>query len=143
MRRRIAASTVLVVALGAPGTALACPGDGGAAQASTRILTAYERQSWGNPARLALVTSYLGIPKAQIVDRLKSGQTLAQVANATPGKSATGLVDYVVARAKTRLDAAVARGLIDASQEQTMLTRLTTSVTALVNGTLLRGRHLR
>jgi ribosomal protein L10 len=77
---------------------------------------------------------YLGVTPGQLRAELKSGRTLAQIANATPGKSADGLVQALVAAAKARLDAAVAAGKITAAQESQALSRLTTLVTAVVDG---------
>jgi ribosomal protein L10 len=85
-------------------------------------------------AGLKAAADYLGVPAAQLRTDLKNGQTLAQVANATPGKSADGLVQALVAAAKSKLDAAVAAGKLTAAQESQVLSRLTTLVTAAVNG---------
>jgi ribosomal protein L10 len=83
---------------------------------------------------LALPAAYLGISTDALKDQLKSGKTLAQVAAATPGKSAQGLVDYLVAQAKTKLDAKVAAGKLTQAQEDAWLAKLTSWVTAVVNG---------
>jgi energy-converting hydrogenase Eha subunit B len=70
----------------------------------------------------------------QIKADLKAGQTLAQIANATPGKSAAGLVAAIMASLKTKLDAAVTAGKLSATTESAIMTRLNTKVTAVVNG---------
>lgn len=80
-----------------------------------------------------VVTAYLGITAAQLRADLKAGQTLAQIANATPGKSAAGLVQALTDAAKTRLDAAVAAGKLTSAQEQFVLAKLTPAITAFVN----------
>jgi uncharacterized protein (DUF433 family) len=79
--------------------------------------------------------SYLGLSQADLLAQLRSGKTLAQIAAATPGKSVSGLVDALVAAAKTKLDAAVQAGRLTQSQEQAILGKLKDGVTALVNGT--------
>jgi hypothetical protein len=78
--------------------------------------------------------SYLGVDLKTLYTQLRSGKTLADVANATPGKSASGLVDAIVAATKTKLDAQVAAGKLTAAQETSFLATLRTNVTTLVNG---------
>src|SRR5438094_1033717 len=97
LKRRLAAAGVaVVVALGAgASSAVACHGDGARAAANTTFFGAFQRasfdgwhgfrgwhQSWG------VVMTYLGLTSDQVKTDLKSGQTLAQIANATPNKSA-------------------------------------------------------
>jgi hypothetical protein len=65
---------------------------------------------------------------------LAAGQTLAQIANATPGKSSSGLVDAIVAPFKAKLDALVTANKLSAATEATILARVTAGVTAAVNG---------
>jgi len=80
------------------------------------------------------VTSYLGLQPAQIKVELAAGRTLAQIANATAGKSASGLVAAIVASLKTKLDAAVGAGRLSATTESAILAHVTTKVTAVVSG---------
>ena len=51
---------------------------------------------------LDVVTSYLGITKTDLLTQLRAGKTLAQIANATSGKSASGLIAALVADATKR-----------------------------------------
>jgi hypothetical protein len=44
----------------------------------------------------AIAARYLGLTRTQLRSELRSGQTLAQIANSTSGKSATGLIDALV-----------------------------------------------
>jgi hypothetical protein len=83
-----------------------------------------------------VVTTYLGLSPATIRGDLASGQTLAQIANATPGKSSAGLVDAIMTSLKTRLDAAVTHGMLSSTTESAILTHLNTKVTAVVNSQL-------
>lgn len=46
---------------------------------------------------LALAARYLGVPQTQVSSELRSGLSLAQIANAAHGKSAAGLIDALVA----------------------------------------------
>jgi hypothetical protein len=85
-------------------------------------------------AGLRAVTSYLGITPAQLHSELAAGKTLAQIAKAH-GRTADGLVAVLVARAKSRLDRAVAARHLGAGQEQAILRRLRTVLEGLVNHT--------
>lgn len=81
---------------------------------------------------LSAAVGYLGIDRATIVAGLRAGQSLAQIATAH-GKTADGLVSALLAPAKLRLDVAVAAGRITADRESTILSRLQTALTTLVN----------
>ena len=134
LKRRLAVSAaVFAVCGGSAGTALACHGDGTAAATRLSFTTVHHEglrhRTWFGTA----VTSYLGLTPSQIRADLAAGQTLAQIANAIPGKSASGLVAAIVASLKTKLDAAVTTGKLSATTESTILTRVNTGVTALVN----------
>jgi hypothetical protein len=83
-------------------------------------------KSGGAGPGLADAATYLGISQTELQADLQKGETLAQVADATGGKSAAGLIDALVAAAK-------ARGATDAD--------LTAHITALVNGTAPAGGH--
>ena len=72
------------------------------------------------PPGLSAAATYLGISESTLESDLQKGETLAHVANATGGKSASGLIDALVADAK-------AHGVTDPD--------LTAHVTAFVNGT--------
>ncbi|HKU59297.1 MAG TPA: hypothetical protein VJP39_06800 [Gaiellaceae bacterium] len=62
------------------------------------------RPGFGRPRfpGLDVVTSYLGISNSDLLTQLRAGKTLAQIANATSGKSASGLIAALVADAKQR-----------------------------------------
>jgi hypothetical protein len=80
---------------------------------------------------LDAAAAYLGSSEAALLQQLRAGKTLAQIADATSGKSAAGLVDALVADAAQRFGAAPAD--------------LRARITALVNGGLPafgpRGGH--
>jgi hypothetical protein len=78
---------------------------------------------------------YLGIGAATLRSDLASGETLAQIAAVTPGKTVDGLKSAVLASAKTRLDAAVASGEISSAQESVRLTRLSARIDVLLSRT--------
>jgi hypothetical protein len=71
----------------------------------------------------AEVAKYLGLTQAQLVEQLRAGKSLAEIA-AAQGKSVAGLKDAIVAAAKTHLDQAVADGHLTAAQEKQMLDEL-------------------
>ncbi len=75
---------------------------------------------------------YLGITPAQLRSDLGSGSTLAQIAVAN-GKTSAGLEQAVESAVTTRLDQAVAAGLITSQREQTMLANLQARLDTLVN----------
>jgi len=82
---------------------------------------------------LSAAAGYLGLTVQQLVQKLAAGQSLADVATATPGKSVSGLEQALLAAAKTRLDQAVKNGRLTADQESTMLQQLQKAIAALVN----------
>ena len=61
----------------------------------------------GPGLELSAAATYLGISEDTLRSDLQSGKTLAQIADATSGKSASGLIDALVAAAKTRITALV------------------------------------
>lgn len=84
---------------------------GGSAVAATR--GGHGPGGPGDP--LAAAAAYLGISESTLQNDLQSGKTLAEIANATSGKSASGLIAVLVAKEETNIQA---------------------RVTALVNGSL-------
>ncbi|MBV8079179.1 MAG: hypothetical protein JO186_02245 [Actinobacteria bacterium] len=93
-------------------------GGGGAGILSADVLT---------PA-----ASFLGITVAQLASDLNGGKTLAQEATAK-GKTATDLINAILAAEKTVLDNEKAAGWLTDAQETSLVTALTAQVTNLVN----------
>jgi urease accessory protein UreF len=91
----------------------------------------------------AVATSYLGLTADQIRTQLRSGKTLAQIADATPGKSASGLVDALAAAARKDIDAAVAAGRLTQAQAAKIEASLTKRITDAVNRTRPAGGGFR
>jgi hypothetical protein len=83
----------------------------------------------------AAAATYLGITEADLRTKLQSGQTLAQIAAATAGKSRDGLIQALVADATKNIDAAQAAGKITADQATQLKTNLTQHITAEVDST--------
>jgi polyhydroxyalkanoate synthesis regulator phasin len=77
--------------------------------------------------RLGPVARYLGITPQELHTELRSGKSLAQVATAH-GKTVEGLVDAITAKAKERLDKAVANGKLTRQRAEEILARLTDAV---------------
>src|SRR5205823_2628325 len=77
----------------------------------------------GHFVDLDAAASYLGLTSAELRTQLESGKTLAQVAQ-DRGKSVDGLIDALVASAKTHLDEAVAAGKLTKAQEDSILADL-------------------
>lgn len=110
MNRRL----LIRVATGAMVAALATAGAAIAAGHS------HDGPKGGGPPGLAAAATYLALSVDTLQADLQKGETLAQVANATSGKSASGLIDALVADAKSH-------GATDPD--------LTARITAFVNGT--------
>jgi hypothetical protein len=128
--RNLALAAAGALALAGGGTALAAGGSHGH---GTHNMT-FAAKGAGHRDPLAAAAAYLGITTSQLQSDLESGKTLAQVADATSGKSAAGLVQALVAQETSELDAAVAAGKLTQAQEQTLLANLQQMVTDLVNG---------
>jgi hypothetical protein len=83
---------------------------------------------------LAAAATYLGISRDQLLGQVASGKSLAQVAKAH-GKSVSGLKAAVTASLKARLDRAVSAKLITRTQEQEILSRVSSKLDDLINRT--------
>jgi hypothetical protein len=81
----------------------------------------------------AIVRSYLGLTQAQIHRQLRAGKTLAQIADATPGKSAAGLSAALLQARRSRLEAMVKAGKITQAQFETRTKTLPSSIASLLN----------
>jgi hypothetical protein len=91
-------------------------------------------------AGLVAASRYLGISESELMTQLASGKTLAQIADATSGKSRDGLIAAMVAAQKQRLDAALDAGQLTDSQAQQLEADVQDRVTAMVDGTGFGGR---
>ena len=84
---------------------------------------------------LDAAAAYLGVTSAALQSDLQSGKTLAGLAGATSGESASGLISALVAAETTEWDARVTAGALTKTQETALLPTLTQRFTDLVNGT--------
>jgi hypothetical protein len=91
--------------------------------------------------QLAAAATYLGTSTADLQTKLQSGQTLAQIAEATSGKSRDGLIAAMVDDAKAKIAAAQQAGTITANQATELNDALTDRVTRRVDSTRPLGPH--
>jgi hypothetical protein len=169
--RKVGAAAVAVVALAGVGTALAASklnNHSGTGNAAQQRGFAAGPQQFGHPngngydfgfgnggpragglgfrgpgGDLSAAASYLGLTQPALFADLESGKTLAQIANATSGKSASGLIDAMVAQQKSDIDAAVKAGRITQAIADRLEANLKQRVTQMVNGSFgggFRGR---
>ncbi|MFL5953350.1 MAG: hypothetical protein ACJ76I_04485 [Gaiellaceae bacterium] len=149
-RNKLAFAAIAVVACVAAGAAFAATKLNGAGATTAPALAAGKLIASSNGGHrfdgsrpghgrggdeLAAAGTYLGITPADLLTQLQSGKTLAQIANATSGKSAAGLIDALVAAEKTELDAAVTANQITKAQEDQIVPTLKARFTDLVNNT--------
>jgi hypothetical protein len=87
---------------------------------------------------LGAAADYLGLSQSDLLAKLQSGKTLADVAK-EQGKSVDGLVNAMVADAKTHLDQAVKDGKLTQAQEDQILSEIKDHITDFVNGTAPKG----
>ena len=96
---------------------------------------------FGGPGgSFSAAATYLGISPTQLFTDIRSGKTLAQIANSTTGKSASGLIDAMVAAQKSALDSAVKSGRITQAMADQIEANLKSRVTQMVNGGFGEGR---
>jgi hypothetical protein len=123
----VAAGSAVVLALSGAGAAAAGSSQPGSAKQAPAL------EAVGSVFDAAL--AYLHLDRQTLAKDLMDGQSLAQIAVAQ-GKTSDGLVDTVVAAAKTELDVAVTAGKLDSAKEQTLLTKLRSSLATLVTKNL-------
>jgi hypothetical protein len=85
---------------------------------------------------LSAAADYLGLSPSELFAKLRSGQSLAQIAGSTSGKSVSGLIDAMTAAQKKAVDAAVKDGRLSQAQADELTARLKDRIAALVNGGL-------
>jgi hypothetical protein len=94
------------------------------------------RNLFASPHHLGFAAaSYLGMTAAQLQGQVQSGKTLAQIAEAIPGKSKAGLVDALVAAKKAKLAALVHDGKLSQAKEQRLLVNLEKRLTRVATRT--------
>jgi hypothetical protein len=84
-------------------------------------------------ALMHTLESYLGLSAATIHRDRMAGRSLAQIADATPGKSAKGLQEALESAIRSRVARAVSQGRITKAQQEKLLAKLSSRVARLVN----------
>ena len=126
---------------------LGAPGDDLEARVKTLVnrTPGGHRHARASRARRAMVhkaiIAYLGIPHHELVQQLKAGRTLAQIADSTPGKSSAGLRELLVKAITAKVGAAVAANNLDEKVQARRLGNLDERVSHLLNRTRLGGHH--
>jgi hypothetical protein len=87
---------------------------------------------------LSAAADYLGLKQSELLTKLQSGKSLADIAKGQ-GKSVDGLIQALVDDAKTHLDKAVADGRLTKAQEDEILSEIKQHITDVVNGTAPEG----
>ncbi|MEK6620668.1 MAG: hypothetical protein AABZ26_06830 [Chloroflexota bacterium] len=80
-------------------------------------------------------SDYLGVERGQLMQQMKDGKSLGQIANATSGKSKDGLIAAMVAAANAEIDDAVAKGKLTAEQATKAKERVPGAVAKFVDAT--------
>ena len=88
---------------------------------------------------LTATATYLGITEADLRTKMQAGQTLAQIAAATNGKTRDGLIQALVTAETTEIDAALTAGKITAAEATAQKATLTAQATAIVDNTRPAG----
>jgi hypothetical protein len=81
----------------------------------------------------AAAAEFLGLTEAELHERLRDGDTLAEVASAE-GETAAALVDALLAAAKADLDEKVAEGRLTEAQRASILEDLEQRIEDVVSG---------
>jgi hypothetical protein len=129
-RKVLAGIAALLLAGGGAGAGLAASGDGSAAKAPLHAPTL--RLTDAGFVRASAF--YLGIDVATLRREMKSGRTIAEVADATSGRSAAKLTSYLVHAATVRLTLLAHRPLSPA-ERRSMRSWLTHRVTGFLTDT--------
>lgn len=87
---------------------------------------------------LSVAASYLGISEQSLLEQLRAGKSLAEIASATSGRSSAGLVDALVKDAQDTLAAAVKDDRLTQGQADRISAGLKARITDLVNGAFHR-----
>ena len=89
--------------------------------------------------QLSVAATYLGTTTADLQTKLQAGQTLAQIAAATSGKSRDGLVAALTTDAKAKIAAAQTAGTITADKATEETNELATEIANFVDSTRPQG----
>jgi hypothetical protein len=108
------------------------------ARIRTRAEQRIERSSAAT-SLLAVAADYLGISAAQLRARERAGQSLAQIAQATPGRSPASLIKALVLARETQLARMVSDGAITAARSKALRASVEQRVRAEVEAAVPRA----
>ena len=141
-RKSIAVGLTLGALAGGAGGAIAASGTSSTTTTPTTPyglgpghMGAMRGAAFGHGAPITAAASYLGLSQAELQAQLRSGKTLAQVAEAQ-GKSVSGLESAMTATMTKNIDA---NSALSASQKASILTQMKDRLGAMVNSTCPRG----
>lgn len=77
--------------------------------------------------------TYLGIPQKDLMTQLRAGKSLGEIADATPGKSKSGLVSTLMNDANAKIDKAKQEGKLTAEQATQLKSNVQEGVTQVVD----------
>lgn len=89
---------------------------------------------FNGPAPFLDVAEFLGIDRPTLIQSLRDGMTLAEVAAAN-GSSAEALIEHLVAESNARIDQALTDGKIDEARAAELKSAAEERITAMVNET--------
>jgi hypothetical protein len=78
---------------------------------------------------------YLGVPAKDVMTQLRAGKSLGEIADSTSGKSRDALIADLDAKAKDRIEAAVAAGTITQAQADELLPKVDAGIVKIVDHT--------
>jgi hypothetical protein len=109
LKQLFAGAAVILLLGGASAAALTATGQSKrpGAHAAARPGHAFARRGGGRD--LSSAAAYLGITTTQLAAKLSAGQSLAEIAAATPGRSAAGLIEALVTAKRAALAAIAAK----------------------------------
>jgi hypothetical protein len=133
LERKLVATGVaaLVVAGGATGAAIAASGHGRSLPPAPRQLRV---STIGKASFVQATAQYLATDAATLRRQVKGGRTLAEIADATPGRSAKQLSALLLAAASVKLRLIADRALTTA-QQASLHRRLRPQITGFLNDT--------
>jgi hypothetical protein len=105
------------------------------AGAAAAVVTAAAPATHHRRGTLATAAAYLGLNRTRLRSELHAGKTLAQIADASSGKSEAGLIEALVAAKKTAIVASVKAGTITQAQAESREGKLVSRVRARVQRT--------
>ena len=82
---------------------------------------------------MATSATYLGVNASDLKTQLQSGKSLADIANATAGKSRDGLVAALTTAADQKIDAQVTAGTLTAQQAATAKQKVASQIVQVVD----------